>query len=298
MTNPRKRPRNAIVLRRYEDLDPYVKAFAAGKLNLLFLVGEAGLQKSRCVRRAVEAGGDKALHLEGHVTAFEMYRELHAHRDELVLLDDADGLAGSREGIRLLKCLCQTELRKTVSWHSASPKLEAEGIPTSFDTESRACIIANDWKTLNENVAALEDRGHLLFFEPTALEVHRRTAEWFDDQEVFDFIAEHLHLIAKPSMRHYVNARELKRTEDPAIDWREAMLNRWLPPRRQLVARLKADPSFASEEERVQAFVNQKGGSRATYFRYAKTLEPPAQPPRIALPFLAANPCCLPRLAN
>jgi hypothetical protein len=283
MTNPRKHPRNSIVLRRNEELDPFVKAFAVGKLNLLFLVGEAGLQKSRCVRRAVEAAEGKALYLEGHVTAFEMYRELYAHVDELVLLDDADGLAGSREGVRLLKCLCQTEPRKTVSWHSANPKLEAEGIPTSFDTESRVCIIANNWKTLNENVAALEDRGHLLFFEPTALEVHRRIAEWFDDQEVYDFVAEYLHLIAKPLMRHYVNARELKRTEDPAINWREAMLKRWLPPRRQVVASLKADPSFAREEDRVRTFVEQGGGSRATYFHYAKTLEPPAEMPRIVL---------------
>jgi hypothetical protein len=283
MTKSRKRPRNAIVLRRYAELAPFVTAFAQGKLNLLFVIGEAGLQKSRCVRSAVAAAGAKSLSLEGHVTPFQMYLDLHAHRDELVVLDDADGLAGSREGVRLLKCLCNTEARKTISWHSSTPRLEQEGVPARFDTESRVCIIANDWKTLDKNVAALEDRGHLIFFEPSALEVHLRTAQWFDDQDVFDFIAQHLHVIPKPSMRHYVNARELKRTDDPAIDWREAMLKCWLPPRRQLVARLKADPLLASEEDRVQAFVEQGGGSRATYFRYAKTLLPPAEPPRLHL---------------
>jgi hypothetical protein len=35
-------------------------------------------------------------------------------------------------------------------------------------------LIGNDWKTLNADVAALEDRGHVLVFEPTALEVHRQ----------------------------------------------------------------------------------------------------------------------------
>jgi hypothetical protein len=34
--------------------------------------------------------------------------------------------------------------------------------------------------------------------------VHTRTAEWFWDQEIFDFLAERLHLLLEPSMRHYV----------------------------------------------------------------------------------------------
>ena len=45
-------------------------------------------------------------------------------------------------------------------------------------------------------LASVEDRGHLLSFAPTPPEVHRRTAEWFWDQEVFDFIGAHLHLPA------------------------------------------------------------------------------------------------------
>ena len=37
-------------------------------------------------------------------------------------------------------------------------------------------IIANAWKTPNAHVAALEDRGHLLYFDPTPPELHARTA--------------------------------------------------------------------------------------------------------------------------
>ena len=47
---------------------------------------------------------------------------------------------------------------------------------------SRVAIIANAWKTLNDNVAAVQDRGHVLIFEPTALEVHQQVARWFWDQ--------------------------------------------------------------------------------------------------------------------
>ena len=39
------------------------------------------------------------------------------------------------------------------------------------------------------------------------------------------------------------------------------------------VARLKADQTFASEKERVHAFVASGGGCRATYFNHARRLD-------------------------
>jgi hypothetical protein len=62
---------------------------------------------------------------------------------------------------------------KTLSWHTATPILKRQGVPSRFTTTSRLALVGNDWRTLNADVAALEDRGHMLVFEPTALEVHR-----------------------------------------------------------------------------------------------------------------------------
>jgi hypothetical protein len=42
--------------------------------------------------------------------------------------------------------------------------LEKQRSPQEFRTASPVVIIANEWQTLNRNVAALEDRGHLVFF--------------------------------------------------------------------------------------------------------------------------------------
>jgi len=50
-----------------------------------------------------------------------------------------------------------------------------------------------------------------------------------------------------------------------------------------LVARLKADRTFASEAARVRAFVQSGAGCRATYFCLAKRLRPTTAVPRIAL---------------
>jgi hypothetical protein len=45
-------------------------------------------------------------------------------------------------------------------------------------------------------------------FEPTALEVHRQAAGWYWDQEIFDFIACRLQLIAQHSLHMYMQAWE------------------------------------------------------------------------------------------
>src|SRR5262249_32636206 len=119
-------------------------------------------------------------------------------------------------------------------------------------------------------VAALQDRGHLVIFEPSALEVHVRTAEWFWDQEIFDFIGARLHLMREASMRHYVAAWELKQA---GMGWRSLVLGRCRPGRALLVAQLKASPEYNSDAERVRAFLARGGGSRATYFNICKRLQ-------------------------
>jgi len=141
-------------------------------------------------------------------------------------------------------------------------------------------LVGNDWKTLNADVAALEDRGHLLLFEPAPVEVHRQAARWFWDQEIFDFIAGHLHLMAQHSLRTYCHALELKQA---GLDWRQGVLCRCLTGVALAVAKLKANPNFASEAQRVQAFVRSGAGCRASYFRHAQKLRPTERPPKILL---------------
>lgn len=206
-------PETAVRISTYAELDQYVKGFVE-HFNLLILIGRPGLQKSVSLRNVV---GQNTCWLEGNVTPFRLYCKLYEHRNELVAIDDVDSLYADKAGVRLLKCVCQTEWRKTVAWHSASAALEKSGIPQEFTTTSRVAIIANDWRTLNDNVLAVEDRGHVVVFEPDPVEVHRRTAHWFWDQEIFDFLGARLHLIGQPSMRHYVKASELKAAD---MDWR------------------------------------------------------------------------------
>jgi hypothetical protein len=137
-------PKRVLRVTTYERLSEYLGAFAAGHFHLLILVGTGGLAKSRSVRSVL---GDKGCWIEGNATPFGMYVKLFHHKDEFVVIDDVDALYADRSGVRLLKCLCQTEEEKAVAWHSDARSLERQRIPREFTTKSRVVIIANDWKT-------------------------------------------------------------------------------------------------------------------------------------------------------
>jgi len=133
---------------------------------------------------------------------------------------------------------------------------------------------------LNADVSALEDRGHVLLFEPTPLEVHCQAATWFWDQEVFDLVAANLNRMVRPSLRTYVLAHERKIA---GLDWKSVVLTRCLTGAALEVAKIKSDPSYATEEDRVRAFVASGAGCRATYFNHAKRLCQSQEVPRIKL---------------
>ena len=115
-------------LTTYERLGEYLSAFAQGHFHLLILVGAGDLAKSRSVRAVLDG---KACWIEGNATPFGMYTKLYRHRDQFVVIDDVDALYADRSGVRLLKCLCQTEEEKAVAWHSDARSLERQRIRAS-----------------------------------------------------------------------------------------------------------------------------------------------------------------------
>jgi hypothetical protein len=213
--------------------------------------------------------GNTAAWIEGNATAFGVYLAAYEHRDEPIVLDDVDGLQRDRNGVRLLKSLCQSDDVKSVSWLSNSSTLEQREIPCSFTTRSRVAIIANSWRTLNADIRALEDRAHFLVFEPAAAEVHRNACTWFQDEEIRNFVGDRLQLFEKHSLRTYVLAGQLKAA---GMDWRGGVLARGLKGTALEVAKLKTMSGFTTEEARAQAFVDKGLGCRATYFNHARKL--------------------------
>jgi hypothetical protein len=126
-------PKNAVTVRTYAEFEQFSRAFAAGHLNLLIVLGGPGLSKTRVMREAV---GPAACCIEGHVTPFGVYRLLWEHKDQPVVLDDADSLFLNPEGIRLMKALCQSDPVKRIAWESDNRTLKEEEIPREFTTTS------------------------------------------------------------------------------------------------------------------------------------------------------------------
>ena len=222
MAEPKHIPRNAVVVERFQELNSFTQAFAAGHLRFLMVVGPAGTGKSRAMRSAVDG---RAAWVDGNATAFGVYCTAFMHQDQPIVLDDVDALYRDSNGIRLLKQLCQSEPSRLLGWYSDPQYLKRRGIPPKFKTSGPVAIIANRWSTMNADVAALEDRGHMIVFDPSPIEIHQQAALWFHDKEVFEFISKYLHLITNHSFRTYVLAFELKKAR---MNWKRTILSRFL----------------------------------------------------------------------
>jgi hypothetical protein len=64
--------------------------------------------------------------LEGNTSVFGLYCQLWRHLHQPVVLDDVDGLYASRDGVRLLKCLTQSEPVKRISWYTDAATLAGQ----------------------------------------------------------------------------------------------------------------------------------------------------------------------------
>lgn len=264
-------PKESISVTSYADLERYVAKIADRSLDLLLLIGRPGTGKTERVRRVIaQSCGDRALHVEGHVQPFGMYCGLWQHRDQPIILDDLDKLYSNPDSVRLLKPLCDSRDTKRVSWLTNATRQE-DGPPQSFETRSPVILIANEWRTVNANVRALEDRAIIVHFNPTNAAIHQEVAEWCEDDVVYEFVGRHLSLVPTVSMRWYAKGQRLRQAGFD--DWQTSLLQMMCGDRAlAVVAGLLADPSLASEKVRVQAFGRATGMSRASYFRLKRKL--------------------------
>ncbi|WP_435018554.1 hypothetical protein TA3x_000531 [Tundrisphaera sp. TA3] len=264
-------------LHTYEKLRDYCRHFADGTWPCLIVVGSGGLGKSRTMAEALpkintsdDAG---ARWIESHVSAFQLYRELHAHKDRTFVLDDVDHLCRDQMIVKLLKNLCNTEETRRIYWATSNRDLERENVPREFDTKSKIALIINRWDTVDENVGALEDRGMVVRFAPPSVEVHRQVGSWFRDKRVYDYIGDRLDRIFKPSQRLYLGASAM-RERGLGDDWKAWVEEKIaLPDELQIVRDLRADKSYTSEDRRVQRYLALTGKSRASYFRVVADLK-------------------------
>ncbi len=270
------KPDGALIVRHYDELLPYLGAFARGYINFLVILGWPGLAKSTLIRSQMP---EAACWITGNISAIKAYALLYKAIDAAIVMDDVESFLGKAGARELLKQLCESEFIKTLTWETDAAMLKSQKIPNEFQTASKLCFIANNWAKLSGSVMALEDRAVVISFEPSAAEVHEqiRKEGWFKDRDVFDFIGQHLHLIMKPSMRLYVKAKEIKDARhgvgSASLCWESWLYRQWLADEAMFrVAMLLTDDTFPSNRERAEEFVRQGWGARSTFYARVKEL--------------------------
>ena len=188
--------------------------------------------------------GGKGCWIEGNATPFGMYAKLYRHRDEFVVIDDVDALYADRSGVRLLKCLCQTEEEKAVAWHSDartawSGRASRGSSPPKAGWSSSPTTGRRSTRTWRRSRTA----GMCCFSSPAPRRSTARPGTWFDDPEIYAWFAANLHRVREPSLRHYVRARELKAA---GMDWTEILAAEDDNKRARLAAELLASTAYDS----------------------------------------------------
>jgi|GEM_PF-885890 len=252
---------------KYADLEQYMGMFAQRLLPVLVVVGRGGIQKSETAKAIIP----HAFVLEGNCSTYGLYRQLHAHKDEDIILDDLDHFWRDPAAIRILRVVCDTRETRILRWEKASPALKADNLPKAFPISSRICVIANEWKTLNPGARALLDRGMRVTFAPSNIEIHRRVQKWFTaDDEVLNFIGNHLDYIPELSMRDYPHAVSLKKA---GLNWRDILLNNWkIDPTVATALELIANPKL-TPAVRLTEFMRRTGRSKRQWFYYLKRFQ-------------------------
>jgi hypothetical protein len=273
-------PADAEVLRTYDELREFRNAFFKGEFYFLLLVGRHGLSKSwefeeRCKPQKDRDGQEVCVahYIKGNITPVVAYQEAYRHLHKLLILDDAERLWADTHGRYLLRDLTECKPRKVVHWQAENKDLDRAGIPKFFETSSRVALIMNRFAFGDAHeYDAIVDRAQFIYFDPTPLEIHKNAALWFWDQEVYDYVTDHLSLMDpnKLSARTYVKAYERK----PKGDWREFIDRRYCKQSgEQLVAALESDPKYQTVKERAAEFMKRTGLTRATYFNCKKALK-------------------------
>jgi len=149
-----------------------------------------------------------------------------------------------------------------------SPNLEL----LSFSTSSKVTIIANKFVFgRTDEYEAILDRGHLIYFDPTPVEVHKHTAAWFWDQQIFGFVGQRLNMIDKISARVYRKAWERKKAGG---DWKKLIEQKHCRDAALMtVQALETDHACRTGKDRERRFIETTGMSRATYYNYKRELD-------------------------
>jgi len=179
--------------KKYELLNESLKALSESAINLLILKGYAGTGKTYTTLKYVKDNNLNYEYINNYATPLAFYKLVYENRNkDILIFDDTQSINDPRIK-SMLKSICG-ELdngTRVVSYHSTSPILETNDLPSSFELSVNVILIFND------NISGFEpiiNRGVTIdfFFNfEEMMEVIEEFQESADiEQDIMDYVKE------------------------------------------------------------------------------------------------------------
>lgn len=148
-----------------------------GQSRSLIVSGPPGLGKSYSVEKKLELWnpeGDKYCVVKGFVRPTGLYKLLYKYKNEgeVIVFDDADTIFYDDNALNLLKAVCDTTEKRSVSWLSETRMVDdnEDKLPRSFMFEGTVIFITNldfddlinKGHKLSPHLQALVSRSHYI----------------------------------------------------------------------------------------------------------------------------------------
>lgn len=160
------------VERKFEALEALLDVVIRGESNGILICGGPGIGKSYTVEESLRRHRAQYASLKGYSANLEFYQFLHANRNKLVFIDDADSVFGDLITLNILKAILETRPNRQVSWLTTSNQQTA---PPSFTFTGKVIFVTNlTVERMNQHMQALMSRILFVNFDVTRPELLRR----------------------------------------------------------------------------------------------------------------------------
>jgi hypothetical protein len=283
---PAVMPRNAELIRHFARLGLEIKRFLdTPAQKLLIIVGPRGTGKSRAIEAVLARLRLDAFFLNCPGKPWRFYMEMFHRADHarypgrIIVLNEARPLFRNDRSVDLVKTMTEQRQVNKVQWGYSTPaEMRSGEIPDEFLTSARFIVICNSWPEDNPDMDAIRSRGTMLYFNPSAPEMHRHAGRWYQGRrDVFDFMGRHLAECEEPDLRYYEVANEkaewAAKVGLPDSYWKDWVLSLAFVGPKKIAWQLMNDPSFRNDNERAKEFARLSGKSERTFYRLRDELK-------------------------
>lgn len=281
-----------------------IRAVVHQTANGVYLHGRAGVSKTYMVRTTLEGLGQRYAYSNGHLTPVGLFELIEANPNSVVVLDDVTAIFGASKALQILLAALGTphdgSRTRTVRYKTAT---------TDKVVYFEGSIIAISNLSLGEHsnqvLQALQDRVHVMAYEPTDDEIEAQIYEIagtsprgvaaIEAIEVAAFLFKECRLLGiRPSVRLFIDKAiadyRLWKDENSESHWhdlvrssvrqlvipqqhglRDMTRKDQIAAERKLVADICA--AYCNREARLRAWKENTGKSQSAFYRRFQELE-------------------------